>query len=188
MYFGRLAEDAYLISLRPMAKPLPKDDVLKMFFKEFALLPIHARVQITVAHCYLELLVHLLAVHKCKNRKRIEDSNRDYPHSVKIVLLHEMGLISGEQAEILHWFRKMRNDAAHQADFSLSKEDLRLFKGWKTGPFVSEDGKYKISIPLDDPKNIHHLCVELVMGFWNTHPTFFYRLFNPETATPSTKP
>jgi hypothetical protein len=156
-----------------MDMPLPKEDVLRMFFKEFDVLPPHARVQITVTHCYLELLVHLLVLHKCKNKERIEKSNRDYPHSVRIVLLHEMGLISDRWADVLHWFRKKRNDAAHQVEFSLSKGDLTLFKGLEIGPFVSEDGKDRLLLALDDPKNIHHLCVEILLGFWNTHPEFF---------------
>ena len=113
-----------------MAKPEPKDVVAKLI-SELSILPDHPRVLITVSHCYIELFVHLLAAAKCKNSKRIESSNRDYPHSVKIVLLHEAGIITEQWSEILHWFRKKRNEAAHRVEFSLSDEDLSLFQGRK---------------------------------------------------------
>ena len=157
-----------------MSKPLPQDVIAKLF-KELSILPDHARLQITAAHCYLELFVHLLAVKKCKNGSRIEESSRDYPHSVKIVLLHEVGLISDQYAEILHWFRKKRNEAAHRVDFSISAADLTIFRGLK-----ASDPK----TALDDPKNINLLCIEIVVGFWNAHVEFFAPLFMPELFPP----
>jgi hypothetical protein len=157
-----------------MSKPFPQD-VIAMLFKELSALPDHARLQITAAHCYLELFVHLLVVNKCKNAQRIQESSRDYPQSVKIVLLHEAGLISDKYAEILHWFRKKRNEAAHQVDFSISAADLTIFRGMK-----ASDRK----TALDDPKNVHHLCIEIVVGFWNAHVGFFAPLFMPELFPP----
>jgi hypothetical protein len=160
-----------------MAKPLPKDFIVS-FLEEFKMLPHHARVQITVTHCYLELLVHLLAIHKCKNGQRIKGSHRDYPHSVKTVMLHEMGLISDRQAEVLHWFRQKRNEAAHEALFSISTADLAIFKGVKAVIYAGPKVPKLIEGPaLDDPKNFHFLCLHIVIELWNSHVEFFSPLF-----------
>lgn len=153
-----------------MRKSLPKD-VIARLFRDLSALPDHARLQVTVAHCYLELFVHLLAVKKCKNGNRIEESSRDYPHAVKIVLLHEAGIISDWEAKCLHWFRKMRNEAAHVVDFAITTDDLTIFKGKKASNSQTS---------LDDPKNIQPLCIEIVAGFWNAHVEFFGPLFMPE--------
>lgn len=152
-------------------KTLPGDIAAKLF-DELDKLPDHPRVLVTVSHCYLELLVHLLAATKCKNAKRIESSNRDYPHSIKIVMLHEAGIIDDRTAAGLHWFRKLRNEAAHQVQFQVTAADLKMFEG------VNGTGN---GPPLSDPKNLRVLCIEIVLGFWNSHVEVFAPLFMPET-------
>jgi len=151
-------------------KPAPKDIIAKLV-GELSSLPDNPRVLVTVSHCYIELFVHLLATGKCKNSRRIEASNRDYPHSVKIVLLHEAGIITDRQSEVLHWFRKKRNEAAHQVAFSLLPADLTLFRGLSG---------YGNAMPLDDPMHFRELCIDIVLGFWNNHVEFFAPLFIPE--------
>jgi len=149
-----------------MKATLPKD-VFEKLYGELNSLPDHPRVLITLAHCYLELFVHLMAVSKCKNGKRITDSNRDYPHSIKIVMLHEAGLISDWESQFLHWFRKQRNKAAHEVEFDIAANDLEIFRGH------TEEGDTQ----LDDPKNIRALCEVLIMGFWNKHIDVFGPIF-----------
>jgi hypothetical protein len=159
-----------------MPKP-PPTDVIKKLFDETQILPDHPRVWVMVTHCYLELFVHQLATHQCRNADRIEQSNRDYPHSVKIVLLHEKGIISDSESEALHWFRKIRNKAAHVVDFSISESDLTLFKGERA------PGKAPGSnIALDDPNNFAYLCQQIVLWFWNMHVRQLAPIFFPENS------
>ncbi|MDX6766032.1 MAG: hypothetical protein SFU85_04500 [Candidatus Methylacidiphilales bacterium] len=150
-----------------MKKPLPQN-VIKRLIDELAALPQHPRVQIIVTHCYLELLVHQLALQRCKNSKRIAEGAREFTQSIKVTMLNEAGIISDEDAKFLHWFRRKRNDAAHEVDFKITKEDLSEFRG-----YTASDRKTR----LDDPKHLSLLCAETVMGFWNHHVQVFAPLF-----------
>jgi hypothetical protein len=51
------------------------------------------RMLILLTSGFIELLVNALIDAHCKNSKKINDSNRDYTLSVKLVLLHEMGIL-----------------------------------------------------------------------------------------------
>ena len=160
-----------------MAKSLPPQGLIQRLIEDLEKVPDHQRMQIIVTHCYLELLVHQLALATCKNKKIIEDSRRDFSQSVKVTLLHEASIISDEHALFLHWFRQRRNDAAHNVDFSIDRNHLKIFSG-----YTSSDGV----TPLDDPSNIGLLCMEIVFGFWNQHvhifaPIFEKKLFEKET-------
>jgi hypothetical protein len=73
--------------------------------------------------------------------------------------------------KFLHWFRQRRNEAAHEVEFSVTRDHLLTFKGYTTS-----DGR----TPLDDPKNLPLLCKEMVFGFWNHHVKLFGPIFNPE--------
>jgi len=149
--------------LSPM--PDKPNDVIGTLLGELGSLPDHPRILITVTHCYLELLVYELACGRCKNGKRVRESQRDYPQSQRIVLLHEAGVISDREAEVLHWFRKKRNEAAHETGFDVTADDLRLFKDELT------------SVPFDTPSNLRLLCHHIVINFWNHHAEFFTNLF-----------
>jgi hypothetical protein len=148
-----------------MAVKLPVYYEQSKLLEEINALPENPRVLITVSHCYIELYVHILAEGKCKNSKRIVSSNRDYPHSTKIVILHEMGVLSDRWAEILHWFRKKRNDAAHEVEFAITPADLVLFEGFQATGLECKEGP----VPIDHPRKLRMLCVEIIIGFWNDH-------------------
>ncbi len=152
-----------------MPKSLPSKIVTK-FFTELPSESGTTRFQIIVANCYLELFVNQLAIHKCKNKNKIKKSNRDFTHSIKITLLHEVGIIGDWELKYLDWFRKRRNEAAHNVEFSITNEHLKLFREHQVKP-----GEPKL-----DPNNIGKLCEEIVAGFWNMHADFFAPLFMPE--------
>jgi hypothetical protein len=118
----------------------------------------------------LELLVNTLVKHKCKSGKKIIEKTRDYPYSVKLVLLHEKGLISDFQFQQLNALRNIRNKAAHEAQFKLTPEMLAPFRG------VISTGR---NVKLDDPKNFPFLCGDTVMGFWNQSVKLFAPIFEP---------
>ncbi|HPA16133.1 MAG TPA: hypothetical protein PLU30_00200 [Verrucomicrobiae bacterium] len=153
-----------------MPKPLPHD-VIRKLVSDLTAAPDHPRLQITITNCYLELLTYVLATNKCKNAPRIAEARRDFTQSVLITLLHEAAIISDADAKMLHWFRQRRNAAAHEVEFSVSKEHLSPFRGCR-----ASDRK----TPLDDPKNLNTLCLEAVFGFWNHHVEVFAPIFHPE--------
>ena len=61
------------------------------------------------------------------------------------------------------WFRKLRNKAAHQPVFHVTKNELSVLK----------DEKHK------DPTQFYDLCIELIGGFWNQHIPIFGSKFAP---------
>lgn len=53
----------------------------------------NARSLILIAHGFIELLVNTLIEKETKNGKRIANS-RDFPHSAKLIILHELDLLT----------------------------------------------------------------------------------------------
>ena len=113
-----------------------------------------------VAHGFLELLVNSLIDKHCKNGAKINTDGRSYPHSVKLVLLNEMGVLNKSTYKTLNWFRKLRNRAVSKADFKISKSDL----AWLPK-------RYR------EPNHFHGFCMELVTDFWNQHVETFHPVF-----------
>lgn len=144
--------------------------IIETFIAEIKSASHSARFQTIVTHGVLELLVNTLIEHRCKHGNKITKRTRDYPQSVKLVLLNEKGLITDFEYKGLDAFRDLRNKAAHQAQFNLTPDLLRPFQG-----MVGADRKTK----LDEPKNFTRLCGELVFGFWNSHVHLFAPVFEP---------
>lgn len=152
-----------------MAKQMPTR-IIQTFLTEIDSVNHNPRFQIIVAHGVLELLVNTLVEHCCKNGKKIIERTRDYPYSIKLVLLHEKGLISDFHYQQLDALRALRNKAVHEAQFNLTPKMLNSFKG------VISVGR---NIKLDDPKNFHFLCADTVLGFWNSSVRLFVPIFEP---------
>jgi hypothetical protein len=117
---------------------------------------------ILVTSGFLELLVNAVIDEKCKNAKKINENNRDYPFSVKLVLLNEMGLMSDGSFGNINWLRKVRNRAAHDAFFRVSSQELSQLKA-----------EYR------DPSKLHTLCLMIWGSFWNEHVDLFVKKFMP---------
>ena len=152
-----------------MAKQKPTQ-IIETFVGDIKAVSHSPRFQLIVAHGVLELLVNTLIECSCKHGKKIVERTRDYPHSVKLVLLHEKGLISDFDYQQLDALRDLRNKAVHKPQFNLTHEMLAPFKG-----VTSKGSNYK----LDDPKNFVHLCGSTVFGFWNQHVRLFAPIFEP---------
>jgi hypothetical protein len=82
------------------------------------------RLLVIVTHGLIELIINTLIDAHCKNAKKIANSNRDFPHSAKLTILNEKGVLSDHHYQLLNWFRKLRNDAAHDPFFELTKDRM----------------------------------------------------------------
>ena len=78
---------------------------------------------------FAELLVGTLLEARCKDGKKINDNARDFPFSVRLTLLYEMGLLHELHFSWLNWLRKLRNDAAHKADFRFTANRMPEWGG-----------------------------------------------------------
>jgi hypothetical protein len=145
--------------------------IIDAFVADMKLIGHTPRFQIIITHGVLELLVNTLIELRCKNGGKIRKATRDYPHSVKLVLLHEKGLIKDSHYRLLDGFRKLRNEAVHDAQFNLKPEMLTPFQS-----FFATDKRHK----LNDPKNFSVLCGKIVLLFWNHRLNDFWPYFDPD--------
>src|SRR5687767_11945026 len=90
-------------------KPEDFENVISQMFGQIWAQKDNPRASAILAHGFLELLVNVLVEATCKHGKRIAE-NRDYSHAMKIVLLHERGVISDFNFTVLDKFRSIRND------------------------------------------------------------------------------
>ncbi len=117
-----------------------------------------------VSHGLFELLVNALIKSRCKNGKKITKDHRGYPHSTKLIILHEIDAIDDYHFKIYNWFRDIRNDAAHEPLFSISMVDFKKI-----------DVKSELT-----PRNYARICENIVFGFWNKHKDVFIPIFMNE--------
>lgn len=114
------------------------------------------RLLVIAAHGLVELAVNALIDLNCKNAKLITSRGRDFPHSVKLLILNELGILTDSRYKCLNWFRQLRNDAAHNVHFSpdLSQLSNSLNQATKgigpTTPYAFSD--------------FHDLCVKLALS------------------------
>jgi hypothetical protein len=151
-------------SSAPLArlKELQPDHVVFKVFGELDTLAGHDRACIVVAHGFLELLVNILVKAKCKSGPKIASQTRDFPHSVKLTLLHELGVIGDADLRALTSFRKLRNRAVHDAHFQLTSDDLAIFKNTS---FADSE--------------FHVKCMVLLAILWNQNQKLFSEHFFP---------
>jgi len=140
------------------------DALLNKITREMAMVKNNNRLLVLVTHGFIELLVNALIDHYLKNSKKVTNDERLYPHSTKLLLLNEIGIIDDNLYKVFNWFRKLRNRAAHQPIFQVIEDDLKN---------ISPE-KYK------NPSNFYNLCMgELIGGFWNQHIPIFGPIFAP---------
>ena len=104
--------------------------------------------------------------HHLKNSKKVISDTQSYPHSTKLLILNELNVLDDAQYKTFDWFRRLRNKAAHQPIFAVTKSDLSA---------VVPD-EYK------DPNNFYKLCVDIIIGFWNQHIPIFGPKYAPGTV------
>jgi hypothetical protein len=147
-------------------------DTLLAFFDKIKKIKDDQRLLILVTHGFIELLFNLIIDKKCKHGKRkITSNNRDYPFSVKMVLLNEMGLIDDWLYKIIDRFRRLRNRAAHEPFFKLKSNDLNFL-----------EQSIKRFYPRTETINnydLHAFYLGLIGSIWNTNLEILRPVFLP---------
>jgi hypothetical protein len=145
----------------------PKNSPLMAALQELMTMHGSHRLNVIVAHGLLELLINTFVEAKCKHGKDITSHSRDYTHSAKLVILHELGLLTDSEFARFDWLRKLRNRAAHETRFAIESRDLHYFPEFS------------------DPAQFELMCITLVVGFWNRHVELFGPRIMPELYTKS---
>lgn len=114
-----------------MKKKSKPQNVMATFFCEFASAKHNPRFKVIVTNGMLELFVNTLIEIKCKNAKQILERT-DITYSIKLILLHEKGLLTDSMFKYLEAFRSLRNKAAHGSQFNITPIMLNSFKGLVT--------------------------------------------------------
>lgn len=124
-----------------------------------------------------DLAVARIIDRKCKNASRITSDTRGYPYSIRIVLLHELGLLTDSLFIALDRFRKIRNRAAHEPYFELTEDQLKHIV-----EHYEKDRKPDLSQPDTFPlsANIRNVCLCLVAMIFNEHSEIINEAFTPE--------
>lgn len=144
-----------------------ENDQLIKFYKKIDKVKDDEQLLVIVTHGFIELLLNVIVEAKCKRAKKIKDS-RDYPHSVKLVLLNEIDLIKNPFFEILDWFRRLRNRAAHEPFFTLSDNDRSYI-----------DKTLRLVPPGKAVGELHRFCKYIVGAIWNSYKEILMPEFMP---------
>lgn len=120
------------------------------------------RVVVLVAHGLIELMINTIINSRCKQgKKKITKDSRGFPHSIKLIILNEMGILHDDFYQALDRFRDLRNDAAHDPFFEVPDERIEN---------IAEPlGRSLPSRPPDSPSfsdSLHTLCGSLVQNLW----------------------
>lgn len=147
------------------------DDILLSFHIEINKVKDNERSVVIITHGFIELLITAIATTLCKEGKRINSNSRDYPQSVKLVLLYEMGVLDKELFLILDKFRKIRNSASHEPFFKLNDKDIEFI-----------ESSYIRFFPDKIPPNynINDFCTFLVGTIWNDNLNILGPIFLPQ--------
>ena len=137
-----------------------EQDILATFIGELNSVKQHHRSLVIITHGFIELFLNRIIEEKCKHgRKRITSNNRDFPLSVKLMLLHELNHIDDKMYKILDGFRKIRNQAAHEASFTITDANWQLLNRG-LDRFISGESERK-------PNDLVHFCKLFVGAIWN---------------------
>ena len=115
------------------------------------------RLLIVVSCTFAELMIGTLIEARCREGKRINKDNRDFPFSVKLTLLRQMNILHEDHFTWLNWLRKQRNDAAHEAEFQFTSNRLPTWGG---------DAHRT-------PDKLFSLCLNILANVWNEHVELF---------------
>jgi hypothetical protein len=83
-------------------------DTLLRFHVEISKVKDDERLLVLSTHGFHELLINTLIEAKCKHGILITSDSRGYTQSIKLVILHKLGLIEDDLFQILDWFRRLR--------------------------------------------------------------------------------
>lgn len=127
------------------------------------------RFKVIVAHGVLEALTDALIECHCKNGKNIVNG-REYTHSIKLLILHEKGILTDSRYKWLSNFRQLRNKAAHGTKFTIEDNQLQKFK-------------VTIAKRFDKHLKLNHVCTKMVTELWNEHSDILGKHFKTTNQT-----
>jgi hypothetical protein len=132
------------------------ESLVEQVLREFEMLQHHARSCTIIMSGFIELLVNTLIQEKCQgiNEKSVKT------HGQRIGVLHAKKLIDDDEFNKLEWFRKLRNEAAHEAVFDIGKKNFDLFKGTQ----------------FESAARFPGLCMDVFVRFWNKNKDTFKKL------------
>jgi len=148
-------------------------------FFEFVQHHSNPRAALMVAHGFMELLVSALVDANCAHAKRINSDKRNFTHSAKLVLLNELGTINHDWYKRLDYLRKIRNRAAHEPLFEVTKEHLAVHP--LPAHLVGIREITSLSLDRQFIQRLHLMLGE----FWNKHNKIFTSVFGPQRLSPS---
>lgn len=120
---------------------------------------------VLATHKLIERMTKELVEEKC-TRKTWKQS-----HASKLRALNKIGAINDDLHEVLQWFRKLRNRAAHEPVFRVTDHDLQ-----------------RIGRPqAKDNRQFFFLCAQILGDYWNLHGKFFAAKFLPSLAATNSK-
>ena len=140
-----------------------KDHILVSFSKELHTVRDHPRLLIILTHGFIEGLVDEIIKAKCKNGNEIEKSPF-YSHSMKLIIMHEAGLLNDPLFDALSWFRRLRNRVVHDPFYKPNKSDAIAAKEKLMGfsPWIDRES-------VSHPVFWHMVCRTLQGALWNYH-------------------
>ena len=100
------------------------------FVKEFKDSKHSHRAFITAASCYVEWMINYIVNKACKTGKQIV-KKQYVPLSSKVVLLYELGVVDTKLYEDIKKLINLRNKAAHNVRFQISKNEFQNFTSFK---------------------------------------------------------
>jgi len=81
------------------------DDILLAFYKELEKVRDNQRSLVIISHGFIELILNTIIDIKLKHGKnKITKNTRDYPQSVKLVIINELKIIDNDLFKILDGF------------------------------------------------------------------------------------
>lgn len=144
------------------ATGIDRNSPVMIFLAEISLAG-NYRFRVIATGATLELLITTLIKHYCKEHAG-EFTKFTFGH--KLLILHKMRILSDARYRLLYLFKKLRNDAAHEHKFEITKETL---------------SKFPITIKTDREHYIvFHICMKMVIELWNEHSKVLTTYFNEE--------
>jgi len=113
---------------------------------------------IILSNTILELLINILIQERVKNKNKIVNGN-EYTHSIKLVILNEKKIIDDDLFNAINIIRKLRNKAAHEPVFKLSKDDIK-------------------DLPIRQNEKLYDGCMTVITVLWNQNKDTFTKYFN----------
>jgi hypothetical protein len=97
-----------------------QNDLFPRAMRELERIKDESRLVVIITQGLVELVVNTLVDQKCKDAKQIKSEGR-------LILLHELNVLSDHDYRLLTWLRFLRHDAAHLPFFNPKADRFEMF-------------------------------------------------------------